>query len=288
MLKAADNWVTKLPPATLDYERLLLEVTGVFEAHEVVRPQVLAKLLAAKDPRVRAYGTRVISGWGDRLPDPLALLRERIHDTNPRVRLEAIVAASYVAKPETVEVVTQALESPRDPFINYSLVQSIRALQPQWGPALAANRLTFGGNAAQADYLRKLAGTPVAAPSPGRVVYELACLPCHQPDGKGLPDTYPPLVGSDWVGGEKTRVIKIVLHGLTGPLTVAGQPFVMTNPVPMPSMAGLDDQQIADVLTFIRGDFAPGASPVLPAEVKALRAGTGNREAPWTAEELLK
>ncbi len=287
-LKAADTWVAKLAPTTPDYERLLLEVIGVFESHEVTRPQLLAKLLAAKDPRVRAYGTRVISGWADRLPDPLALLRERIHDTNPRVRLEAIVAASYVLKPETVEVVTQALDSPRDKFIDYSLVQSIRALQPQWGPALAANRLTFGGSATQSDYLRKLAGTPPVPLSPGRLIYEMACLPCHQPDGKGLPETYPPLMGSDWVRGDKTRVIKIVLHGLTGPLTVAGQPFVMTNPVPMPSMAGLDDQQIADVLTFIRGDYGSGAPPVLSADVKALRASIGNREIPWTAEELLK
>ncbi len=288
VLKAADDWVATLEPAMADYERLLLEVIGVFEAHETVRPALLAKLLAAKDPRVRAYGARVIGAWADRLADPLALLCECIRDGHPRVRLEAIVAASYVMKSEAVEVITQAIEAPRDRFIDYALVQSIRALQPQWGPALAAHRLTFGGSATQADYVRKLASTPRVPPSPGKVVYEMACLPCHQPDGKGLPNTYPPLVRSDWVRGDKENLIKILLHGLNGTLTVAGQPFVMQNPIPMPSMAGLDDQQIADVLTFIRADFGPDAPPVLATDVNDVRVTTANRETAWTAEELRK
>ncbi len=288
VLKAADAWVTKLKPSTTNYERLLLDVIGVFEAHEAARPDLLAKLLAAKDPRVRAYGTRVIGAWWDRLPDPLALLRESIHDENPRVRLEAIVAGSYVTKPDSVEVVAQAIDSPRDKFIDYALAQSVRTLQPQWAPALAANRLTFGGNKTQADYVRKIASSGPAVLPPGRMIYEMACLPCHQPDGKGLPGTYPPLDGSDWVRGDKTRMIKIVLAGLTGPLTVSGQSFVMQNPVPMPAFAGLDDQQIADVISYVRSDYGKGTSGITADDVKAVRSQIGNRETPWTAEELVK
>jgi putative membrane-bound dehydrogenase-like protein len=286
VLKATDDWIAKLAPETPDYERLLLETIGVFEAHESARPELLAKLLAAKDPRVRAYGARVVGAWAEQLPEALQLLHRCVQDENPRVRLEAVVAASYVPNVVAVKVVTAALEMKRDPFLDYAIRQSARALQPHWAPALANKQIDFGRSTTQLDYLTKLAGTPPIQPSPGESIYEMACLPCHQPAGKGLPGVYPPLAGSDWVRGDTTRLIKIVLHGLTGPVTVAGQDFGGPNAVPMPSLAGLTDEQIADVLTFVRKEFGANASAVSPAEVKKVRAATAYREAPWTAEEL--
>jgi mono/diheme cytochrome c family protein len=286
VLKAADDWVAKLAPTTPDYERLLLEAIGVFEAYEAARPELLGKLLAAKDPRVRAYGARVAGAWAEQLPDALKLLRERVQDENPRVRLEAVVAASYVPKAESVQVVMAALEMKRDPFLDYAIRQSARALQPRWAPVLAANQLNLGDSASQTEYLKKLVGTPPAAPSPGESIYEMACLPCHQPEGKGLPGVYPPLVGSDWLRGDTTRLIKILLHGLTGPVTVAGQNFGGPNAVPMPSLGGLTDEQIADVLTFVRKEFGAKSSAVSAADVKKVRAATANRGEPWTVEEL--
>ena len=288
VLKAADEWVAKLDPATPGYERLLGEVIGVFQSHEATRPALLAKLLSAADPRVRAIGARTVGAWADALPDPLKLLHERARDENPRVRLEAVVAASYAATPEAVEVVTGALEKPLDPFLEYAMRQSARALQPQWTAALAANKLTFGGSRPQAEYLRKLAGNPPAPPSPGQVVYEMACMPCHQPEGKGLPGVYPPLAGSDWVRGDHSRLVRILLNGMTGPITISGQPFTQQNPVPMPPFAGLSDRQIADVLTFIRSEYGQKSPPVSPDEVKAIRSATTGRETPWTAKELSK
>jgi len=140
---------------------------------------------------------------------------------------------------------------------------------------------------AHSEYLRKLITTPGKIASPGQHIYEMACLPCHQPEGKGLAGVYPPLVGSDWVRGDKARIIKVVLHGLTGPVTVAGQNFGHTPAsVPMPAMGGLTDEQIADVLTFIRSTYGQQAAPVTAAEVKTVRGATGNRQVPWTAGEL--
>lgn len=286
VLKSADEWVAKLTPTAPDYEHLLLEVIGVYESHEITRPALLAKLLAAKDPRVRAYGARVAGMWAEKLPDAAKLLTERAKDENARVRLEAVVAASYLGRPVAAEVMTKALDLPTDKFIDYALRQSARATQPQWGPALAANQLKLSSPAHE-DYLRKLVGTPRKVASAGENIYEMACLPCHQPEGKGLPGVYPPLSGSDWVRGDKARIIKVVLHGLTGPVTVAGQNFGHTpNAVPMPALGGLTDEQIADVLTFVRGTYGQQAPPVTPAEVKAVRAATSNRQAPWTAAEL--
>jgi mono/diheme cytochrome c family protein len=226
--------------------------------------------------------------WAEKLPDAAKLLTDRAQDENARVRLEAVVAASYLGKPVAAEVMTRVLDKPTDKFLDYALRQSARATQPLWGPALAANQLHFG-SAAQADYLKKLLGTPRKAMSAGENIYEMACLPCHQPEGKGLPGVYPPLAGSDWVRGDKERVIRVVLHGLTGPVTVAGQNFGHTPAsVPMPAMGGLEDAQLAELLTFVRGEFGAGASPVTAAEVKAVRAATAGREKPWTVGELTK
>ena len=289
VLKAADKWIARLVPTTPDYERLLLETIGVFEAHETARPKLLGKLLTAKDPRVRAYAARVAGAWAEQLPDALKLLRNCVRDKNPRVRLEAVVAASYVPKPEAVQVVTAALGMKRDPFLDYAIRQSARALQPRWASALAANQLNFRGSpalAGQADYLNQLLGTPPASPSPGEAIYEMACLPCHQTEGKGLPGVYPPLAGSEWVQGDSGRLIKIVLHGLTGTITVSGQTFGGADAVPMPSLSGLTDKQIADVLTFVRTGFGAKTPAVSADEVKKARATTANRVEPWTAEQL--
>ncbi len=151
------------------------------------------------------------------------------------------------------------------------------------------NKLTFGGSATQADYLRKLLGTPPKAPSRGQQIYEMACLPCHQPEGKGLPGVYPPLAGSEWVRGDSPRLIKILLHGLSGPTTVAGQTFgVRPDAIAMPSLGGLTDEQIADVLTYVRNDFGQNEGNVSADEVKIIRSANPNRETPWSVEELGK
>ena len=96
---------------------------------------------------------------------------------------------------------------------------------------------------------------------------------------------YPPLAGSEWVAGEKETLVKIVLHGLTGPLTVGDNQFGVRNPIPMPPM-GLDDQQTADVLTYIRSNFGNQSEAVSAAEVARIRAAAGSRANFWTIPEL--
>jgi mono/diheme cytochrome c family protein len=287
VLRAADEWVAKITPATENYERLLVEVIGVFEAHESPRPELLARLLAARDPRVRAYGTRVAGNWGTELPNSLELLGRLARDEHPRVRLEAAVAASYVPQADAVKAVTAVLESPRDPFLDYAIRASARALQPLWNPALTAGRLTVASEP-QSAYLRELAKTGPRVPSPGENIYEMACLPCHQPEGKGLPGVYPALAASERLRGDIAPLIKIVLHGLTGPNTVGGQNFGGPNSVPMPSLGGLTDDQIAEVLTFVRREYGGNGGAVTPAQVRAVRSSTAQREGPWTAEELAR
>lgn len=303
-VKALDAWTAKVTD-----EALLRRALGIYEAHETVRPELLKRLLASEDARVRAYATRMIGMWSDRLvdgqsgvipvtvpdgqvvsgrlnlivPNSVPLLRERAADPDARVRLEAIVAATYIASPWAVEIPGIASTHPRDKFIDYALTQSIRALKPQWQSALAL--LTFGGNAAARDFVVKIGGAVPPPEHPGKATYDALCLNCHQANAKGLPGIYPPLAGSEWVTGDKAALIKMLLHGLAGPITVKGEPFGTGNPIPMPP-SGLDDQKIADVLTYIRANFGNQADAVTVEEVRTLREKHKDRTTLWTVPEI--
>ena len=114
------------------------------------------------------------------------------------------------------------------------------------------------------------------------------CVTCHQPTGMGMPVAFPPLAGSDWVKGDKERLIKILLYGLMGEIEVNGVKFNGAMPPPGIPPGALNDQQIADVLTFVRNSWGNSASAVSPSEVAVIRASINGR-APmqmWTAAEL--
>jgi mono/diheme cytochrome c family protein len=121
----------------------------------------------------------------------------------------------------------------------------------------------------------------------GRKVYGIYCVACHQPNGRGVPNQFPPLAESDWVNVDGTaRLIRIVLHGLSGPITVNGAEY---NNVMLPWRDQLSDDDIAAVLTFVRGNKEWGnrSGPVTAAEVRKIREATASRDSNWTAAELL-
>lgn len=128
-----------------------------------------------------------------------------------------------------------------------------------------------------------------AALERGKTVYMQVCFACHQPTGLGLPGMFPPLAGSDWTAAKKPdRMIRMVLHGVTGPVTINGKPFNTPAPLMPPQGSVLSDQQIADVLTYVRQTFGNGASPVMPEQVKAIRDAEQARAVMWTEGELQK
>lgn len=103
---------------------------------------------------------------------------------------------------------------------------------------------------------------------PGKAVYDTYCLTCHQADAYGVPGLNPPLVKTEWVLGDKTRLIHVVLKGLNTPININGQTYRN----PMPAHAFLTDVEIANVLTYIRSNFGNKASAVTAEEVKMVRA----------------
>ncbi len=107
---------------------------------------------------------------------------------------------------------------------------------------------------------------PAAVTDPGAAVYAQYCLACHQADGGGVPSLNPPLRGTDWVLGDKNKLITVLLKGLQN-AEVNGETYDNA----MPAHDFLTDQQIADVLTYIRKSFGNKAEAVRIEEVTALR-----------------
>lgn len=120
----------------------------------------------------------------------------------------------------------------------------------------------------------------------GKKVYS-SCATCHQPGGQGAPGQYPPLKGSEWVDGGTARLGAIMLHGINGPFTVAGQTYNQA----MPAWSTFSDKKIAQVLTYIRREFGAlpeGEDGVVTTEmVAAAREMFKDQATTYTEAELL-
>ena len=101
----------------------------------------------------------------------------------------------------------------------------------------------------------------------GKGIYTQYCLACHQEDGTGVPNLNPPIRKSDWVNGDRNRLIKVILEGLDEEIEVNGESY---NRV-MAAHNFLTDKQVADVLTYIRSNFGNNSDAIKEDEVKALR-----------------
>lgn len=131
-----------------------------------------------------------------------------------------------------------------------------------------------------ADQQQLAVTDPVEA---GKAVFLKHCQACHQANGQGIAGAFPPVVGSEWVTGDERVLVRILLHGLQGPVQVRG----VTYNGAMPAWEQvLSDQEIAAVSTYLR-QWAPNAAgPVAVDVVKGEREAHEARTQPWTAAEL--
>lgn len=107
-----------------------------------------------------------------------------------------------------------------------------------------------------------------AALKRGKALYATYCLTCHQADGGGVPNLNPPLIQTSFVTGNKEPLIKIILKGLSTHMDIDGESYSNN----MPPFEWLKDQQIADVLTYIRNNFGNKESAVVKTEVQKVRS----------------
>ena len=137
-----------------------------------------------------------------------------------------------------------------------------------------------------------LTGEGLASFDRGKALFhgEAACFGCHGADGGGMPNLGPPLDSSEWVTGKPWILANILLHGLTGPITVSGESYKPDADMPaLGPNPGITDQNLADIATYIRNEWTNKATPVPLALIQQQREATKDRGArAWTAKELEK
>ena len=118
----------------------------------------------------------------------------------------------------------------------------------------------------------------------GRDLYGNSCGACHQAHGKGLANMAPTLAKSDWVNGSLSRLIGVAVHGLSGPIKVNGQLAENIPPI-MPPHGYMKDEELADVLTYVKNAWGNRSGSVSAQEIASYRLST-KRLLPWTEEEF--
>ena len=263
--------------------RYLLQKTG--------KPQVLASVLTA---------ARSLP------PQDLAQLEEALLAFEPRDTATTVyrnrLLATLGTRPALEEAVTTLRDHRKMRFLREATMAGLQGREEVFASVnqdryqdkdfqkwLASSRQATK-NGPQERKGPSLKGAHLAAFQKGRTLYRstAACIGCHGEDGGGLPNLGPPLEKSEWVTGSEERLVKILLHGMHGPLEVAGEKY--SPPAAMPGLVAnptLDDKAIAAIATYIRNEWGNRASPTKPATVTKVRAETKDRAGrPYTAKEL--
>lgn len=120
----------------------------------------------------------------------------------------------------------------------------------------------------------------------GKSLFVANCVACHQLSGQGIPGIYPPLAGSEFPNGSEEAVVRILLHGLSGPLTVEGKQFNNVMPSFGPTGYNWQDNKIAWVLTYVRQEWGNTAPAVTVETVARIRAETASRTTAYSEAEI--
>ncbi len=273
------KWVAGLDKKDKEYEHNLLEGLWVSWGQNKVDERLLRQVLQAKDYRARAAAVGVLRYTSHQVSNPTALFMQAARDPHGRVRLEAIVAASWLGKDVGLPIVLEAGKKPLDEW-----------MLPSYETAVAHLNGVEVKKKKEVEVKSSLKGTELTLFNKGKEIFlrDGYCGTCHQPDGKGLPNAgFPPLFANAWILGDQDRVIKIVLKGLYGPMEIAGKKY--PGQVPMTPFGGmLNDEEVASVITYVRNSFGNSASAVSPDRVKQVRAATKSKTGFYSPEELMK
>jgi mono/diheme cytochrome c family protein/glucose/arabinose dehydrogenase len=279
VLAQLKTWTAALDKNDPKYEHNLLEALWVSWGLNKVDQPLLARLLTAKDYHARAAAVRVLRYTGHQVKNQQELLMQAAADPHGRVRLEAIVTASWLAKDDGLAILSEASKKPIDDWMQVPYETAVAHLNGRSATEKQEEKITTSlKGAARVQYVK------------GKAIYarEGFCITCHQPDGNGLsPSGFPPLKDTKWVTGSQDRLISIILKGLHGPIEVNGQKYA--GQVPMTPFGGmLKDDEVAAVATFVRNSFGNTAAPVSAEKVKAIRAKTKAKTGFYAPSELLK
>ena len=205
-----------------------------------------------------------------------------IQPSEGRWRTEAIIDGLLAAKPKNAKPGSITLLAPPDGW-------DVLEKDPKQKDRVKniTDWIAWKGNSASTKIVAapKLSADHQKLFDGGKMRYQVLCAACHQMNGQGLAGLAPPLAASEWVEGPHGRLSRIIMHGVGGEITAAGVTFNLEMP---PLGSALDDQAIAEIMTYVRNEWGNSATPISNSEVKAVRDAESKRSASWTVEELLK
>jgi len=279
VLPKLNQWLSTLDKNDPRYEHHQLEGLWVSWGLDKVDQALLKKMLQAKDYHVRAAAVEVLRFTGHQVKDQAELLMQAVKDDNSRVRLGAIVAASWIGKEKGMPILEEAQKKPLDDWMIYAHETAVAHLSDR---AVKKTKEVYSTT--------NLKGKDFESFNLGKEIYakEGYCITCHQADGNGLPASgFPPLSGTEWVTGSEDRLIKIILKGLMGPIEVKGKAY--EGMVPMTPFEGLlKDEEVAAIATYIRNSFGNSAPVVQAEKVKQIRAKLKGAKVFYQSKKLLK
>ena len=276
VLPALTRWVNGLDANASGYEHHLVEAMWVGWGHDHIDANLVERILKVKDFKARSAAVRALRYNHHRISSATALLQQAAKDSHGRVRLEAIIAASWLKPEEGLPIVQEAGKHFIDSWIKPVYETALNHLK---GETIQTEKWTPPTTA--------LTGTAKELYLKGAAVYrrEGHCITCHQENGQGLPAAqFPPLAESEWVSGNPDRLIKLTLHGLLGPIEVKGVKY--QGLVPMTPFKGLSDEELSAVLTYVRNSFGNIGSVILPNQIEAVRKATRDQKGFMQPQDL--
>lgn len=160
VISAVNKWAAGLDSHAPNYEHNMMEALWVHQWFNAVDAELLKRMLQSTEPHARAAAGRVLCYWRDRVPDSLSLFKTLANDANPRVRLEAVRGASFYRAPEAIDVALEALKHPIDYYLDYTLRETMRQLEPWRQKVLESSAPVAADNPAGRDFLLQTIKTP--------------------------------------------------------------------------------------------------------------------------------
>ena len=278
VLTELEAWVQTLDKNDAKYEHYLLEALWVTWGLNKIDKELLSKVLNAKDFHARAAAVRIVRYVGHQIENQAKLLMKAAQDENTRVRMEAMVAASWLEK----DIALPIIEEVKKRSLGKWMELPYQAIMAHFNDHRLGEK--------KEELKTSLKGKERELYVKGMNIYRKDgyCATCHQEDGKGLNASgFPPLAGSKWVTGNEDRLIKLTLKGLMGPIEVNGKKY--PGQVPMTPFEGLlKDDEIAAVLTYVRNSFGNESSIISAEKVKKVREQTKDKVGFYSPEELLE
>ena len=274
-------WVANLDPNDQAYDHHLLEALWVSWGNNQIDLDLLDEVFHSENHRLRAAAVRVMRYMGVQIPRSEEWIIQASADPHGQVRLEAIVAASWLDEEVAQKVLSAVARLPLDDWMR----DTYNAVASNFGILVVS----------EMDEQNKSREERVDLEESDLELYHLGksiyakdgyCATCHQVDGKGIKSAgFPPLKGTQWVLGDEERLIKITLNGVMGKMEVMEKSY--SGKVPMMAFGSLlNDREIAGVLTYVRNSFGNKAAAISPEKVKQVREDTKDKKGYYLVEEL--